>query len=443
MCDCLLATPAVSARGALLFAKNSDRQRNEAQVLEYRAGARFPEQDTLRCTYITIPQVAVTHAVLLSRPFWMWGAEMGSNECGVVIGNEGLHAKSHSPQESALTGMDLVRLGLERACTAAAAVAVITELLERFGQGGNGGHVEPAYYNNGFLIADAREAYVLETVEREWVLERVRETRSMSNIYSIGREAHSVSPGFARMLAERGWSTSDEPDYARAITNPDREHIGHAGARRSRSAEHLRRLSAGIEPADLMAILRDHGFEAEASSCWHPEQATSNTLCMHAGTQERPGQTVASWVSEVDLNGAIHWVTATAAPCLSIFKPVLWNADFPLEEPTPTDYADMHTLWWQHERLHRAALQADFGALIKDIRAERQALETEFRKRILGVIKSTDRAARSSVVRDCWQQARETEERWRKHLVGRTSANRLYQQTWNSMSEQAGLHVAF
>ena len=91
MCDTLAALAASTARGATLFAKNSDRERNEAQALEMsprRRGGGGP----LKLTYITLPDAEATHACLLSRPFWMWGAEMGANEHGLVIGNEAMHA---------------------------------------------------------------------------------------------------------------------------------------------------------------------------------------------------------------------------------------------------------------------------------------------------------------------------------------------------------------
>jgi secernin len=55
----------------------------------------------------------------------MWGAEIGTNEHGVVIGNKGLSARSAAPRVPALIGMDLIRLGLEWAASAAEAVAVI------------------------------------------------------------------------------------------------------------------------------------------------------------------------------------------------------------------------------------------------------------------------------------------------------------------------------
>ena len=92
MCDTLVALAPATERGATLFAKNSDRERNEAQVLAISPARMGRNEAPLKLTYITIPDVAETHACLISRPFWMWGAEMGSNVHGVTIGNEALHS---------------------------------------------------------------------------------------------------------------------------------------------------------------------------------------------------------------------------------------------------------------------------------------------------------------------------------------------------------------
>lgn len=52
-----------------------------------------------------------THAVVLSRPSWLWGAEMGANEHGVCIGNEAVWTKEPVGEGEALLGMDLLRCG--------------------------------------------------------------------------------------------------------------------------------------------------------------------------------------------------------------------------------------------------------------------------------------------------------------------------------------------
>jgi secernin len=97
----------------------------------------------------------VTHGVLLCKPVWMWGAEMGANDVGVAIANEAVFASRVSPRrEPALLGMDLLRLALERSATADAAVSVIAALVESHGQGGNCAFRGSFYYHNAFLIAD-------------------------------------------------------------------------------------------------------------------------------------------------------------------------------------------------------------------------------------------------------------------------------------------------
>ena len=438
MCDTILASPENTAEHVMLFGKNSDRRRNEAQAVEYFPQADHEPGSLLKCTYISIPQAARTHAVLLCRPFWIWGAEMGANEHGVAIGNEGIHARRPAPEEPALVGMDLLRLGLERASTAAAAVSVMTELLEQYGQGGNCGHLAADYYNNGFIVADPDEAFVLETVGREWLVERVHGVRTISNAYSIGSGAERVSAGLPALLRDFGWRENAAPDYAAVITHPNREHIGNAGLRRARSTALLSARAGRLNALNMMQILRDHGTESPPGA-WTPQHAVQRTLCAHAGVADKPGQTVGSLVAELNRGAAVHWVTGTAAPCLSIFKPLFMDVPLPAHGPRPNDGFDPRTLWWRHEQLHRAAILGDFAGFLDEIALERDALEQDFHRQV-SAVKSGSRAERAQFVNECWRRASDTEQRWHARIKGIAPADDdSYRATWLEMSRIAGI----
>jgi Peptidase family C69 len=189
MCDCLVALPVATDGVVTLFAKNSDRPPDETQVIE--ALPSGPSSERLRCTWIDVdPPRAVSLACVVSRPTWCWGVEHGVNEAGVAVGNEAIYT-TLDPRSVpvGLTGLDLVRLALQWATSAADAVTVITDAIERYGQGGSGhdpaGRQGVKPYFNSFLVADAGSAWVVETSGRTWATESVVDVRTISNRTTI------------------------------------------------------------------------------------------------------------------------------------------------------------------------------------------------------------------------------------------------------------------
>jgi len=342
MCD----TMAVIKEGRVLFAKNSDRDVNEAQFLDWHRAAEHAKGSKVRCTWIEIPQVQRTNAVLLSRPFWIWGAEMGANEHGVAIGNEAVFTRQPLAK-SGLTGMDLLRLALERADTAQAAVEVIVELIQAHGQGGGCGYESRRFnYHNSFLAADPESAVVLETAGKEWVTEEVKDCRSISNYLSI--------EGFAGKHSDFLYTKVAQGRQRRAITE---------GA-----------IQAAEGPGGLFEALRSHG-EAGEYPHYNFLNGAMGLPCMHAGGLATGSQTTGSWAAELRPGGSIHWVTGTAAPCTGLFKPV--RVEQPLDlGPEPKGTVD-GSLWWRHEALHRRVARNP-GELLPLYAEERDLAEAQW-----------------------------------------------------------------
>jgi dipeptidase len=431
MCDTMVAATATG----MLFAKNSDRERNEAQYLDMLPARGYGAGATLRCTYIAISQAAHTHAVLLSRPCWIWGAEMGANEHGVVIGNEAVHPRATPQRRPALLGMDLLRLGLERSASAAEAVTVITGLLEAHGQGGSAGHLLRRWYDNSFLIADSRESFVLETVGRHWAVEKAGARRAISNTYSIATPER-MSAGLKGFVREQDWwSGRGAFDFAASVTNPDNPGLAGAIARCGRSTGGLAATPAP-DAGDMMGFLRDHGGVDEAG--FHPQDLRGPTVCMHAGDGGRRGQSVGSLVSDLRADGALHWVTGTSAPCTSIFKPVFLDAGLPEQGPVPGDRHDVATLWWRHEQVHRALLLGDHAAAMAEIAPEREATEAEFRTQ-MEAVRDAPAALRKAAVDACWACAGQVETRWLEIAARHAGTPRRgYANAWGKLNALAG-----
>jgi secernin len=276
-----------------MLGKNSDRPVFDCQPLMFNGRKTWPAGSTINLGRITIPQVGATYATLGSSPYWCWGYEEGINEHGVAIGNEGIwtkvltgnlsaHVENHGP-DLGPTGMDLLRLGLERGKTARAALNVITSLVERYGQFGSGIPNAAAVvgaYENSYIIADASEAWVLETAGTHWIAKRVGEgTTSISNTLSLTTTWDRASAGLARYAVDRGWWPQEKID-AFDFTQAYHEVGPEQTARRQRalqrancSARLLRERQGRITKRWMMNIARDRSstpsidLDQTASSC--------------------------------------------------------------------------------------------------------------------------------------------------------------------------------
>lgn len=323
MCD----TFVVVRDARVILGKNSDRDPNEAQVLDWVPSREHAPGAVVECTWRAIPQARQTHALILSRPYWSWGAEMGANEHGVAIGNEAIFARAPFAEDG-LTGPDLVRLGLERAHSAAEAVEWLQRLVRDHGQGGRAGYERAGFrYHNSFLIADRREAWLLECVGRDSEAERITSgVRTISNAISL-----AALESRARRSLER---------------------IAAARARRERTAC----LAAGvIDAADAARVLCDHGEGVGTVPDYRLLNGAMRGPCVHAGGVLAASQTTGSWISELSPGGDRHWASGTSAPCLGVFRPVTFER--PRDTGRPTGSQDAASLWWRHESLHRAVLR--------------------------------------------------------------------------------------
>ncbi|MGD9703543.1 MAG: C69 family dipeptidase [Acidimicrobiia bacterium] len=308
MCDCLVALPAATGTDVCLFAKNSDRPPTEPQDVGW-----YPpriDRGRQRVTHIEIdPFRGETLGCVLSRPRWCWGAEHGVNEAGVAIGNEAIYTtldpRSAAP---ALIGMDLVRLALERATSATGAVEVLTSLLEAHGQGGSGHDptIGDRPYWSSFLVADPREAWVVETSGTAWAAEQVPVTPAPDPVPGPA----PLARGATRAISNR----TTIPSFDAEHRHPRQRVEQLVDPRWHASQEVLRRRPVSLD--SLRRHLRSH------DSCGQPGWS----VCMHVDGVEA---TTASMIAELAPGGrpSRAWLLL-GSPCAGVYVPTVVGEPF-------------------------------------------------------------------------------------------------------------------
>lgn len=175
-----------------------------------------------------------------------------------------------------------------------------------------------------------------------------------------------------------------------------------------------------------------------------------DTLCVHASLGPlRPVQTAGSMVAHLAPDLTTCWLTGTAATCTSVFKPVyLGGAGLPDLGPEPGGTYDGGSLWWAHERLHRAVIR-DYGTRLPLYQAERDALEATFLREASQAYdcykgaSSRERAAPlAALTASCFERARRATAEWTERVQAAKVQQRpgpLFSLAWKILDRKAGM----
>ncbi len=404
-----IVIPAASGPAkATYFGKNSNRVPGECHVVVTLPAVECDTATVLQCTHISIAQVPRRYGIILGKPWWTWGGEMGANNRGVVIGIEPVLTRDHE-SEPGLIGMDLVRLGLERGATAAEALDVITSLLQNHGQGGACRLDKPSVgFDNSFIIADAGEAWVLETAGRHWAARRARGPAVLSSRLTLTTDFERSSYALPQYARLKGWlGEEEEVDFAATFGRRRYALLSGDSRRRERILSELGQVSDKHLHLGLMRLLRQQLKSGSRSG-------KSGEVAICAGGLFRRNQTAGSMVARVSSRRQDIFFTGTSAPGLSIFKPIHFGQ--PLEDdPHGRDlsrYQD-RSLWWRHEKWVRVLLQG--ARLEAKYTRERDDLEKQM---VLDV--AAHKGSQLNPVRKQIQEnLLEWEQSWREKVVPR------------------------
>jgi hypothetical protein len=245
-----------TADGHVFFGHTSSQPAGQRPVLERACGRAFAAGEKVRTQHLELPQARQTYTVLGGQAPGAWGYRHGVNEHGVAAGRTPLRTRLSS-REAGLTGADLVRLVLERSRTARQAVDLLTDLVSRHGQAAGGGDEGS---DSGFLIADAGEAFAVETGGRHWVCQEVCDVRALCAANTVGQDWDHIAPGLAAHAIAAGWWPGDgsKLDFARAVGACEAAEAA-ALRRWERATQSLGEHRGHIDTAFVRLLLADPG----------------------------------------------------------------------------------------------------------------------------------------------------------------------------------------
>lgn len=364
MCDTI--TVFDNNNKASFFGKNSDRDPEELQILyishdpEKELYSRPFEEEITR--YIDHPFQKLKevfkrfdnkYQAIISRPVWIWGAEMGVNEYGLSIGNEAVFSKEKTVKDG-LLGMDILRLALHNNKTAKQATDFIVDLIEEYNQSGDGMYSGKLHYHNSYLIKDFKETFILETAGKHWAIKNVKSVATISNSYTINNDYNRIDK-----------KSNNDRNFKEQYENRLLSYFSGGDYRQDFSSNYLFQKKPCLK--EIMKLFRSHKKGKSRI------QSGMKSICMHPGFLKT--ETTGSMIVEYREDKFVTWFTGSPHPCLSLYKPVTFPVNEKKSIVTDIDYALHKGKQWKSLAKY---LLKNYRRFVQDVKPLRDELEDRF-----------------------------------------------------------------
>jgi secernin len=327
--DAVVARRSATVDGLTLFGQNLHGPGQFSPRICLREGRDFVPGQLCDIAGFSVPQVKRTQSVLGLQPHNSSGYRVGLNSANVVAGCLPLEMRLRESHQG-LTGPDLVRLILERSHSVCQAVETLASLIDRHGQGGATGEMGMAGCDHAFLVADSREAILIETAGRHWVAQEIRECRALVSVRTIRQDWDRISRGFSSHVIGAGAWPADgsKIDFVSAIADTPERHP-QSLSRWARSMTLLQEQNGHIDMGYCRRLLRDHGDGLEGS--WMPAtDQPAPGVCRHTGmlTGVCTQASFLTSLSESVSTPPVAWI-AFGPPCQAVYFPVVLSDRLP------------------------------------------------------------------------------------------------------------------
>ena len=376
-CTSLIVGKDATADGSVLLAHNEDLGDHAAQHYITVARAEHAPGDVVTLySGAEVPQVEQTFGYIATTLFDLHyipgDVTSGINEHQVSVANNLAYQRgaiSPGPLAGRIIWTEFTRLALERASTARDAVELIGELAQTYKLGLDTGTM--------FAVTDPDEGWWVEVAqEGQWVAQRVGDDEAVirANAYRIGdvdfADPDNVlySDDLVSYAASRGWYTGGDFNFAQAYGDFAKSNAWWNEHREERLADLLAAEMPAVEPAHVMAMLRDHyvGTEWDQTNGYadgSPHQTFEYCVCDLTTEVSVVCQSRGWHPAEI---GAVCW-RAMATPCSSVYVPWYYgHTGVPAAYETGTSVDMSGSAYWAFRELSEV-IEPQFGVVIEDI----------------------------------------------------------------------------